>query len=189
MALRVLSFFIIFFPSVDVISAYPLSVLALVNNLFVVVFGKDSAQARKSWAYFIILFLMKFSCALLPIMLAMAVSNLITVLKYTGFTSLFLTLFTPAFLQLTSQWVCRKTFKQALETNYKLKESSSESKDIQPDTGERSLLIRSTSQKKPSALYMTPYSNIFSYWPAVVIFLGMDVVMFALIVASFFFDR
>ena len=53
---------------------------------------------------------------------------------------------------------------------------------------ERSLLIRTSFQEKPSALYMTPYSNIFSYWPAVVVIGVVDIVMCVLAVASFFFN-
>ena len=35
-------------------------------------------------------------------------------------------------------------------------------------------------------LYMTPYSTIFSYWPAVVVIGGVGVVLFVLTVASLF---
>ena len=206
----------------DVISAFPITVLTLVNNLFVVVVGKDTAQARKSWPSYIVYILMKFLASLLPILVAMAVSNLVTVLKYTGFLALLLTLFIPAMLQLSSQWACWKTFKPILEANYQPEGSSIshvdsdkaqpdteegshvdsdkaqpeaeershvDSDKAQPDTEERSLLIRSSSQVKPSALYMTPYSHIFSYWPVVVILIAVYVVMLALTVTSFFFSH
>ena len=92
------------------ISIYPLIVLTMVNNLYIVVFGKDSAEASKTWKTFFFLLVMKFTAALLPIIVALAVSNLVTVLKFTGLAGIFLAFFFPTLLEISSEWVCRKKF-------------------------------------------------------------------------------
>ena len=35
------------FPSIDVISVYPLFILTVINNVYIVLFGRDSAQAKR----------------------------------------------------------------------------------------------------------------------------------------------
>ena len=52
------------------------------------------------------------------------------------------------------------------------------------DSTEKDLLV--PSHVKPSHLYMTPYSSVFSYWPAVVIVTAVCFVMFGLNVFSLF---
>ena len=98
----------------------------------------------------------------------MAVSNLVTILKYTGLTSFFLCFLVPIVLHLRSQWVCKKTFQKALTTSFALQDSSvsngTKPRIIQPDTGERAMLVKSPSSVKST---MTPYSSFLSYWPAV----------------------
>ena len=190
LALRVLSYYIILFPSVDVISPFTLNVTTMVNNLFVVFVGKDSAQASESLASFIVLLLMKFVIALLPILVAMGVSNLVTVFRYAGFVSFILNLFLPNLLQLRSQWVCRKTF-QTLGSKFVSPKPSSSQVDsgknrIRSETEGSPLLITSLSRASHSAYYMTPYSNLFSYWPAVVVIGGVDMMLFILTLAGFF---
>ena len=168
----------------DAISAFPLYVITIVNSIYLIIVGKDSGQAGKAWTSCIILLLMRFVTALVPFLVAMAVSNLVTILMYSGLISFFLAIFIPFLLQLRSQWVCRKTFKKALEPRYELEESSTNG--VHPDTEEMPLLNSSFFQANSSALYMTPYSTIFSYWPAVVIIGGVGVALFVLTVASFF---
>ena len=187
LALRILSYYIILFPSIDVISVYPLVVLTMVNNLYTVVFGKDLTQAPKTWSTFFIRMAMKLIAALLPILVAMAVSNLVTVLKFAGLIGFFVCFFVPTLLQLSSQWVCKKRFKASLGLQHELEDSAHPSSNatsgVESDSDEKALLM-SSSQVKPSALYMTPYSTIFSYWPAVVVIGGVGVVLFLLTVAS-----
>ena len=170
------------------ISVYPLVVLTMVDNIYTVFFGKDSSQAPKTWTTFFIRMGMKFVSAILPILVALAVSNLVTVLKFAGLIGFFICFFIPTLLQLSSQWICVKTFKAALEPRTTLQDNSFCSDNEQPraKSAENAPLITSP-QVKPSELYMTPYSNIFSYWPAVVIIGGVGVLLFALTVASLFF--
>ena len=41
LGLRILAYYLIFFPSLDVMSAYPLVVHVLVNNIYIIITGKD----------------------------------------------------------------------------------------------------------------------------------------------------
>ena len=184
MPLRAFSYFIIIFPSVDILTAYPISCVLMVNNIYLV-FGKDSAEASKKWTSFIVLLVMKFFGSLFPILVAMAVSNLVTVLKYSGFMSFFHSFIVPIIIQFSSQWVCYKTFKKALETrNYTLQESSGNGAAAQSE--EKSQLIETEQSVKPSDLYMTPYSTIFSHWPMGIVIGGAAIVLLALTINSFF---
>ena len=191
MSLRILSYYILLFPSVDVISIFPLSVLNMVNNVHVAIIGKDTADSGKTWCSFIIILVMKFFAGLLPILVAMAVSNLVTVLKYTGLISFFLCFLVPIVLHLRSQWVCKKTFQKALNTSFALQDSSvsndTKPRIIQPDTGERAMLVKSPSSVKSTDLYMTPYSSFLSYWPVVAATSVVCVAMFGLTLVSFSF--
>lgn len=187
LSLRILSYYIILFPSIDVISVYPLVVLTMVDNIYTVFFGRDSSQAPKTWKTFFIRMGMKFVAAILPIFVAMAVSNLVTVLKFAGLMGFFICFFIPTTLQLSSQYKCNKTFKPALQ-QYKqetLQDTSFSPDEMPGNSSESAPLI--SSQIKPSDLYMTPYSTIFSYWPAVVIIGGVGIMLFGLTVSSLFF--
>ena len=42
LGLRILAYYLIFFPSLDVMSAYPLVVHVLVNNIYIIIIGKDA---------------------------------------------------------------------------------------------------------------------------------------------------
>ena len=169
------------------ISIFPLSVLNMVNNVHVAILGKDTADSGKTWKSFTIILMMKFFAGLFPILVAMAVSNLVTVLKYTGLISFFLCFLVPILLHIRSQWVCKKTFQKALHSKYyALLDKSADG--VQPDTGERSkLMLSSKSNIKPSDLYLTPYSNIFSHWLMVVVTGLVCTILFALTIVSFFF--
>ena len=124
-ALRILSYVIILFPSIDVCSAFPLVVHTTVNNIYTVVFGRDTSQDT-GFKYCLIQRLMKFVAAILPIGIALFVSNLVIVLNYAGIIGFFIAFFFPVVLQLSSQWVCQKTFCYLLddETNNSLHDSS-----------------------------------------------------------------
>ena len=132
---------------------------------------------------------MKLIAAVLPIVVAMFMSNLVTVLKYLGTSEFFQALFFPALLQLRSQWVCYKTFKQS---GYNLRESSTMSNrnNNHTEAEDRSLLIQQpdkTSSVKPSDFYMTPYSNVFSHWPVVVVIGVISVALFVISIVSLFY--
>ena len=171
----------------DIVTAYPISTTIIVNNVYGSVVGHDSAEASKSRCRSILLMVMKLVTALIPISVAMFVSNLVTVLKYLGLLEICSSLFFPVLLQLSSQWLCYKTFKRALDSASVLHESSAlaeNTNDNHKESEDRSRLIQpaTVSPVKPSDLYMTPYSTIFSHWPVVV---GIAVIGVVIFVISF----
>lgn len=186
-ALKVLSYYIILFPSLDVVSVYPLLVLTMVNNLYTVIFCKDTSQVPNTWATFFVRLLMKFIAALGPIIIAMGVSNLVVVLNYAGLMGFFICFFTPTFLQLLSQYVCRKTFAEVLaDKEYSSSHSDSTDEDpINLKMGESYPLIPRV-RYNTRDLYMTPYSTIFSHWPAVVVIGAVGVALFVMTIVSLF---
>ena len=188
-ALKVLSYYIILFPSLDVVSVYPLLVLTIVNNLYTVIFCKDTSQVTNSWRTFFVRLLLKFIVSLAPILVAMAISNLFVVLNYAGLMGFFICYFTPTFLQLRSQWVCKQTFSNVVlsaDDYYSASSSvSSDEDNINHKMSDSHLLIPKL-RYSTSDLCMTPYSTIFSHWPAVVVIGCVGVVLFLLTVTSLF---
>lgn len=184
------SYFIMIFPSVDVISIYPLIVLTMVNNLYIVVFGKDSAEASKTWKTFFFLLVMKFTAALLPIIVALAVSNLVTVLKFTGLAGIFLAFFFPTLLEISSEWVCRKKFAHFLKQSngttsvHELQETTSSQGRDTPDHEDNPLIPYHKIDS--SSLYMTPYSSFFSHWPVVMVLGIVQLAVFILALLGVF---
>ena len=166
------------------VSVYPLLVLTMVNNLYTVLFCKDTTQTVNTWGAFFVRLLLKFVASLAPILVAMAVSDLYVVLNYAGLMGFFICYFTPTFLQLCSQFVCIKTFSEAISGEESSKVSSA-SFAADPINRETYPLIPKVKHKS-SDLYMTPYSTIFSHWPAVAVIGAVGVVLFHLTVVSLF---
>ena len=110
LALRMLSYFIILFPSLDVTSAFPLVIHTIVNNLYLVLFGRDTSAKSKFRYEWVILLVLKLVLAVLPMVAALFLSNLVSVLKYAGLLGFFISFFFPTLLQLRSQWMCRQLF-------------------------------------------------------------------------------
>ena len=183
MPLRVLSYYIILFPSLDVCSVYPLLVLTIVNNMYRVIFGRDTSQDH-SWRSFFIRLAMKSMAVLLPIAVAFGVSNLVQVLAFAGLMGFFICFFFPMLLQLRSQWVCQKAFEEAL--------LAAPRKSVQEKDITTPLLPGVTSSNRlasfmgKSLCHNTSYSTIFSYPAAVMIIGGMGITCFFLTVASLF---
>ena len=168
-------------------TAYPVATIIVANNIYGSVVGHDSAEASKSWRRSILLMVMKLVIALIPISVAMFVSNLVTVLKYLGLLELCSSLVFPVLLQLCSQRLCYKTFKRALDSASVLHESSTlaeNTNDNHKEFEDRSRLLQpaTVSPVKLSDLYMTPYSTIFSHWSVVV---GIAVISVIIFVISF----
>ena len=108
--LRILSYYLIFFPSLDVMSAFPLMVHCMVNNLYLIITGRDTSK-EAHWRYdWLFRFILRFVSAVLPLLAAMGIANLIYILKYAGLFGFAIALFFPAVLQLTSIYSCNKTF-------------------------------------------------------------------------------
>ena len=208
-AIRVLSYYIVLFPSIDVCSVYPLVVHTLVNNIYTVIFNRDTSQA-KGWKHRFLQLLMKFIVAILPITVALVVSNLVHVLKYAGLIG-FTAFFFPIFLQLSSQWVCCKTFSYMLDKpgGYSTKKKSRSITENKSDNSmemqdmieeEDALLLNEEDNntstmkrvfeflftRKNASLYMTPYSTVLSYPISVIIISILACICFILSIVSLF---
>ena len=132
----------------------------------------------------------------LPILIAMFVSNLVVILNYAGIIGLFIAFFFLISLHLRSQWVCRQTFWFILDKNkmnaygYNSTYSSNENSPLlgaQQSTNKKPTfavdLIEFLFTTRNSVLYKTPYSMFFSY-PIVV--LGIALISFMTLVFTIF---
>lgn len=111
--LRILAYYLLLFPSLDVVSAYPLMVHTVVNNLYIIIVGRDTsrpASGKYRWLDFALRISLRLIVAVVPILAAMGVANLIYVLKYAGLMGFCICFFFPTVLQFRSIIVCRKAF-------------------------------------------------------------------------------
>ena len=116
LALRILSYYLIFFPSLDVMSAFPLTIHCIVNNIYIIITGRDTSEKPRwkcDWLFRIIL---RFVAALLPLIAAFGMANLIYILKYAGLFGFAIAVFLPAVLQLHSIYVCNREFRYTTST-------------------------------------------------------------------------
>ena len=194
-SVRILSYYLVLFPSIDVISAYPLTIHAISNNIFMIICGRDTSRKSKHPTRDCILqFTIKFLSASLPIVAGLFVSNLIYILKYAGLTGFFICFLYPTALQLRSSWVCSKAFESHSVTveMKKIGEVPALKGDVEkPETSgssEKRNWSFSSLRKSLSRLfasYQTPYSNRFLSHPIVVSVLGVvGVVLLLLGIAS-----
>lgn len=170
----------------------------MVNNLYTV-FNKDTSQVS-GWKHCLIQIGMKFIAAVIPISVAMFISNLVYILKYAGLLGFFVIFFMPIVFQLSSQWVSYKTFSHTVteETETKKldslkmeqfnKRADDEGEDNTMPSSEtnedQSAMLLDDSQTKKSAkrfckflftpdndrLYTTPYSLQVLSHPLFVVF-------------------
>lgn len=172
---------------------FPLLIHTIVNNLYTVIFGRDTSQSR-GWKHRLIQIGMKFVAALLPIAIAMAVSNLVYVLKYAGLLGFFISLFFPMLWQLMSSWAC---FKEGVVPEAEVGSPDRLPNQIQEEkapllggtqsaatTGSRVYQFFFT--YKEMYLYKTPYSTPLSHPLCVIFFLVLAIVCFILTVISLF---
>jgi len=175
-ALRVMSYYIVFFPSLDVTSAYPLGVFTISNNLFVLLTGHDSTELTKCKHGKLILIGLRLGTAVFPIIASLFIANLVYVVKYAGLLGLFICYFFPIILQLRSQYVCHKTF------------SSLSGKDTLLASEELPLLAgkhhKTSGLRLREKTYYTPYSTIFSHPIIVTMFGIVSLIACGLIIAS-----
>ena len=193
-SIRFLSYYLILFPSLDVISAFPLVNHVTVNNLYILITGQDtSRKAKYRFDWFLRIFL-RVLVGVLPILAAFAVANLIYILKYAGLIG-FICYFFPFVLQLRSIHVCKKkfsTFCISLSGPRAMSDDDDTSKnkgEISPglEKEESLLLAKDMDSKEKRSLYMTPYSIRFISHPVCVwIVGGIGVSLFVLTLSSLF---
>lgn len=107
--ITLLSYCIVLFPSADVITGYPLLNHVISNNLYSLITGQDSSKKPKYRFDWLLKVLLRLVTALLPILAAFGVANLIYIFRYAGLFG-FMNLFFPILLQLRSSYVCEMTF-------------------------------------------------------------------------------
>ena len=157
-------------------SAYPLGVITLSNNLFVLFTGSDSTQVSRFKNGKLILVALRLISAVLPLTGSLFITNLAYIAKYVGLLGLFVCYFFPIMLQLQSQYVCHKMFGETLSSEV--------------TSGSEELPLLAGRHRKISGLrwrrrtYYTPYSNVFSHPIIVIVFGIFALVVCGLIIAS-----
>ena len=191
LGLKAFSYYLILFPSLDVISAYPLITHTVVNNFYILITGHDTSEKPKYRFDLLLRLFLRFVVALIPIMAAFGVANLIYVLKYTGLVGFMCFLF-PFSLQVRSIQVCKKTFSKVLVsvTGSSSPANGEEEKKglISPKLVEQtsSLFTKDVCRDK-GPLYMTPYSYKFISRPISVACVGVaGGLLFVLALSSLF---
>ena len=105
---RIFSYFIILFPSLDVISIYPLYVTTLSNNFYLAVMCRDTSQGKFSWKDKMGKLAFRLIFAIIPLIGAAFISNLVTLLQLAGLFVAILQFFIPATCQWQSKRLCGK---------------------------------------------------------------------------------
>ena len=109
--LQLLSYFILLFPSLDILSSYPLNVIVMVNSIYIIVTGRDTSEKPTLRCDWLLRLALKLIVAVLPILAAFGMSNLVNVLIWTGFVTVAMCI-TPFILQIRSIQICKEKFKR-----------------------------------------------------------------------------
>jgi hypothetical protein len=186
---RALSYYLVLFPSIDVTSAYPLVVHTISNNIFTVLFCRDTSKKSKTPKLdFILHLFIKLVSAVIPIAAALLISNLVYVLKYAGLTGFFISFFFPTALQLSSTWKCSRVFSGLAGGERNGTPSLMQQNCLQNGSemaeGKCSIVTESWLSRMFTS-YRTPYSNRFLSHPVVVCVIGgVGVLLFLLGILS-----
>ena len=171
-------------------SAYPLVVHVLVNNIYIIITGRDTSAKGKSRSDWLMRLLLRLAGSITPILAAMGLANLIYVIKYGGLFGYIVCYFFPAVLQLTSIRKCVQTFSGTQGTVF-VPPPKKEDKDgyyaTSSEEDERSPLVSRHPWMSHDRSYMTPYSIPGLSHPIfVVVMTCFLVVIFVLIFSSLF---
>ena len=177
------------------VSAYPLTNHVVVNNLYILIAGQDTSKKAKHRFDVVLRVALRLIVAILPILAAFGVANLIYVLKYAGLLG-FIAYFFPILLQLSSIHVCKKKFSTSLIS---MSGSRSDQKHGSDDENKGEISPGLNKQKEPlfparhldsketRSLYMTPYSWLFVSHPVSVWIIGaVGLCLFILAFSSLF---
>ena len=166
----------------------------MVNNIYTVLTGQDTTIRSSNRCYRLLQLVLRFFTAVIPILCAFLVSNLVTVLQFGGIFAFAIIVFFPTALQLQSIRVCKKTFR-CIHVRMRLVQrisssDSGEDSSKNDDTGmaNTQVVIHSLQLTQPqdeSSLYMTPYSSkVFSHPITVSIVGAVGALLFLLSIAS-----
>ena len=172
-----MAYYIIFFPSLDVCSAYPLGVFTVSNNIFILLTGHDSTQFDKQKYGRLMLIVIRLVYTILPIIGSLFIANLVFIVKYAGLLGLFICYFFPIALQLRSQYVCHKTFKNAVPTHH-----LPVNEELPLLAGSRN--VKSSGLGWKEETYYTPYSTVFSHPIIVITFAVVTMISGGFVISS-----
>lgn len=148
----------------------------IVNNLYILIVGQDTSKKPKHRLDWLLRAGLRFVIALLPILAAFGVANLVYVIKYAGLIG-FICFFFPSLLQLTSIRLCKKKFStvHVSVSGSHSRENSDEYKkgEISPQLEKEQHSLLNATLKDTSSLYMTPYSNRITSHPIGVCVVGL----------------
>ena len=116
----IISKFVVLFPALDVISAFPLNAVALGNNLYSYFYhGSNLHRVTASEKYDVFVRrLFRLVAAIPPIIGAACVTDLSVITDYTGVTGFGVAFVVPALLMLSAERKCRERFGRTLSTPY-----------------------------------------------------------------------
>lgn len=201
LGLRILAYYLILFPSLDVMSAYPIVVHCLVNNIYIIITGHDTSAPPKWKLDWLLRIFLRLVGSVTPILAAMGMANLIYIINYGGLTGYIVCYFFPAILQLASIRKCKKLFGWATCHNFQQNKVDKRGTPIVPPSvpeADQGRYINSEDETTPliqnrqllllrDRSYMTPYSiPVLSHPLFVAIMTVILVVMFVMIVVSIF---
>ena len=151
----------------SIISTYPIVVYFTSNNIYLVLMGKDTSQ-KTSTRDWMVLVLIKAIFGVLPLIVALFVSNLIYINKYSGLVAFLMSALFPGVLQLTSQRKCAKVFGGKREGVADSEQTPSTGLEMDTIKSEEGAPLmegeKADSEKKEASpreketVYMTPYS-------------------------------
>lgn len=134
--------------------------------------------------------------AIVPILAAFGVSNLVEILKYTGLSGFILSFIFPTLLQLQSIRVCKKTFLGKCTVQMASSVTIADSSDHEykgsdctanAANAEVNHSLPDKKSQNKSSLYMTPYSSRILSHPIAVSIIGVTgILLFLLSIASLF---
>ena len=159
-------------------SAFPLTVHCMVNNIYTIITGRDTSEKPRWRCDWLFRFILRFVAAVLPLLAALGIANLIYVLKYAGLFGFAIALFFPAILQLRSIYVCSKEFRQG---------SSELSALVQRQNLTSVIEISGIINFRQSSrrLYVTPYSRgLLSHPMVVMVIICVGLLLFLLAIIS-----
>ena len=143
-------------------SAFPLTVHCMVNNIYIIITGRDTSEKPRWKCDWLFRFILRFVAAILPLLASLGMANLIYILKYAGLFGFAIALFLPATLQLCSIYACNKTFKYSFMTEKTpLIIQTVKSDELVQFKGHKaiSLFWLLDFRKNSRRLYATPYSR------------------------------
>ena len=168
---------------------YPLNIQPIVNNIYSVFFRQDTRKRSKRCDR-LLKVLIRLFAAVIPLTVAFGVSNLVTVLQYSGLPGFMLSFIFPTALQLQSIRVCKKVFRgvRSVQAMFPTDDSTEKEKSDSMKLSTSDHIVCSSQEKKPqSSLYMTPYSTRILSHPITVIITGaIGTLIFLLTIASLF---